>query len=206
MIDISGWNSAFKKSAAGSFRACAAAGIDHAYIKASEGRSHTFDRFLELAVAGCEQGLQVGAYHFARPDVRLGDAESEGDAFLKVIQGVPLQLAPVLDIETAKDWLGDTKGLIDWCIDWCQHVYKSTHRKPIIYTGPGFWASSLGRTTVLQDLRLWVAAYPKALPSSDSKPPTLAGWQPVAWQYTGQGRVQGLDGVVDLSYVYGDMT
>ena len=206
MVDVSGHNKAFVSDPDGAFRACKRANIDFCYVKTAEGRSYEFQQFPTLAMsAGC-QGLSVGAYHFARPDVREGDAKLEAEHFLSSIKGIPLQLAPVLDIETAKDWKGEAKGLARWCLDWCQHVYEATGRMPVIYTGPGFWGSHLGRSTALMDMRLWVAAYPRLLPPSSHPPPTLGTWRPTAWQYTGEGKVLGVDGVVDLSYVYGDMS
>ena len=205
MVDISGWNTNFTSDPAKAFASCMAAGIDHAYIKATEGKSYKFPKFIECSDAAYDAGMLVGAYHFARADATNNDAKEEAQFFLDFIAGVPLQLAPVLDIESSKWWVGDSKGLVHWCLDWCQIVAEATGRKPIIYTGPGFWASSLGRTAALQGMRLWVAAYPNKLPESSANPPVLGNWKPSAWQYTGHGKVHGVDGEVDLSYVYDDL-
>ena len=206
MIDISGWNTAFKASPAEAFKSCAAAGIDHVYIKATEGRSSSSERLGLLSEAARKYSFEVGAYHFARPDLRAGDAVAEAKFYLDCIKGVPLTLSPVLDIETVKDWEGNSSQLVQWCMDWASCVADATGRHPVIYTGPGFWASHLGRTDKLSGMRLWVAAYPAKLPASDAKPPKLGDWSPTAWQYTGKGEVAGLNGVIDLSYVYGDLS
>ena len=206
MADISGHNRAFKTDPGAAFEALASAGIKQCYIKATEGRSYILDQFAEWAIIGKARGVDVGAYHFARPDVRAGDAEAEAAFFCERLRGLPLYLAPVLDIETAKDWAGTAEGLAQWCLDWCRAVAATTGRTPIIYTGPGFWGSRLGRTQALADLRLWVAAYPTVVPTSDRAPPKLGAWAPTAWQYTGSGKVPGIEGVIDLSFVYGDLT
>lgn len=207
MADISGYNTAFKKTPGDAFNALIASSITHLYIKTSEGRGRENDAFVTQAVMAHARGLLVGPYHFARPDAKPDDPEAEADASVKLCEGLTLTLAPVLDLEAAKDWPDATPTMLtEWALRWCRRVASLTGRIPIVYTGPGFWGGRLGHTAALSDLRLWVAAYPTMLPGTNVPPPKLGAWVPSAWQYTGHGRVHGIEGEIDLSYVYGDLT
>ena len=207
MADISGHNRAFKADPGAAFEALHAAGIRQCYIKATEGESYDFARFAELAIIGKARGVDPGGYHFARPDSHGDDPEREAQHFADSMRGVPLILAPALDLEkTSEHWRGSAEALVEWALRYCRALAATTYRIPVLYTGKWFWESKLAKTQALNDLRLWLAAYPTVVPTSDRLPPRLGAWAPTAWQYTGGGTVPGIEGVIDLSFVYGDLT
>ena len=52
----------------------AAQDLDFAYIKATEGSSHTDEKFAENWEAAKDTGLRIGAYHFFSFDSQIGRA------------------------------------------------------------------------------------------------------------------------------------
>ena len=187
-IDVSGNNGSFKPDPKASFRAVKAAGHSWCYIKATEGETYAFSRLASWADAAKNADLWVGAYHFAQPGV--DDARREADHYLRHIAGIPLELAPVLDLETATIAPG---ALVKWALAWTEHVQAATGRQPMLYTYTYFWKSALAKTPALSHLGLWQADY-------RAKPENLPPWpQPDIWQYTGKGSVPGITGHVDLN-------
>ncbi len=167
-----------------------AAGISYAYIKATEGVTITDPLFVEHYGWACNVEIPCGAYHF------LTDADPHEQArhFVEVLGTVRLSgdLPPMLDLERGAPGLDvGARALV-----WLRCVEQMTGRRPLVYTGPGFAASAhLDRHPELADYELWIAHYTTA--AEPMRCPPWSDW--FAWQYTGSGRVDGVDGRVDLS-------
>ena len=69
-------------------------------------------------------------------------------------------------------------------------------RRPIIYSGRGFWTSYLRDTTKFSKYGLWMANH-----TSASRPVQLpGGWAAWSyWQYKATGSINGISGAVDLN-------
>lgn len=158
------------------------AGVGFAFVKATEGVTFTDPTFRRHWTALGETAILRGAYHRFKP---TRDAAAQAEHFLAVVRVREGDLPPVLDVE-ATDGVSDAR-LIRGVRTWLQTVERRTGVRPIVYTKPGFRRAHLG--TALDDYPLWIAEY-----GVDS--PSHARW--TFWQHSEQGRVPGIQKIVDL--------
>jgi lysozyme len=176
----------------------AAAGKRFAFVRASAG-TLTSDTTYAANLAGARAaGFAVGSYHFANPDTATGDAANEAAWFLDNASIASGDLLPVLDLEVSNG-LGPA-ALTAWAQTWLSEVSAATGVRPIIYTNPNFWSTSMTNTDWFARngyTVLWTAHWTKA-----SQPIVPAGnwgghgWS--FWQYSSTGKVPGIKGAVDL--------
>jgi len=173
-------------------------GVRFAFIKATESSNYT-NPYLASDWAATEQvGIYRGAYHFARPSV--GSAVTQARYFVAKAgrHADAGDLPPVLDLESTGG-LGVTE-LRTWAKTWLTTVEEMTGRKPVIYTSPYFWESSLGNSTAFTDYPLWIAHY------GASSPRVPGGWPRwTFWQGTDKGLVNGISGYVDKNAFNGSL-
>ena len=168
-----------------------AAGVQFAYIKATEGGDHLDPKFLDNWNAAKRAGLARGAYHFmywCRP------ANEQALWFMLNVPADSDALPPVLDVE----WNSHSKTCPqriarDTAIAKIKIMLEAMEaysgKRPIIYTDPKFHREVLeGEFTNHHFWLRSVAAKPEA---------KYAGRDWVFWQFTTTGRVHGVAGPVD---------
>lgn len=158
------------------------AGVGFAFVKATEGVTYADPTFRRHWEALGETAILRGAYHRFRAG---RDAEAQAEHFLAVVPFREGDLPPVLDVE-ATDGVSDAR-LIRGVRAWLRIVEARTGVRPVVYTKPGFRRAHLG--AALDDYPLWIAEY-----GVDS--PSHARW--TFWQHSEQGRVPGIQKIVDL--------
>lgn len=169
--------------------------VDYAYIKATEGSGYIDPRSYANFAGARAAGLPFGAYHFARPNGDVYDADVEARWFWDNIKSAGFTLPPALDIEsTALDRQSTTL----WVLQFCEEIARLSGVQPVIYTGAYF---SMNRPPELAAYDLWLAAYtanynPDPNPSLIHGPPSCAPWGTdwSIWQYTSSGHVPGIGG------------
>lgn len=177
------------------------AGIEFAWIKATEGTSTKDSAFSTNYLGAYNAGVIRGAYHFARPDLSSGATQanffaSNGGAW----SADNLTLPGVLDIEGSCYGLTPA-GIQSWVLDF-YNTYKSrTGRDIVIYTSPSWWNSCAGGWSGMSSRSpLWVAHWTTA--SSPTIPSGFPYW--TVWQYSSTGSVSGISGNVDRDRFNGD--
>ena len=190
------------------FKTVANAGVKYAWIKCTEGTTHVNPGYELKFQKAREAGIQVGGYHFSRPDTypSIQDAVDESLNFLGALSKVGFNrgdLLPVLDVEAGLKT--DDKYNVQWTLKWLASVEKSLGVRPIVYTGK--WAYDLylknGDPDHLQELKtypLWIASYNEGI-----EPERMAHlWDEWAvWQWTGSGAVPGVTGKCDINWSAG---
>ncbi|MDG9719703.1 lysozyme [Streptomyces sp. DH24] len=192
-IDVSHWQGAINWTSVRN------AGIQFAWIKATEGTSYKDDRFNTNYTNAYYAGVIRGAYHFARPNLSSGAVQanyfaSNGGAWSRD----NLTLPGVLDIEHnpygAMCYGLSTTQMRSWINDF-YNTYKSrTSRDVVIYTTAGWWNTCTGNWTGMGDKSpLWAAHW------TTNHSPTIPNGFPywTVWQYTSTGSVSGVSGNVD---------
>ncbi|MBZ0218194.1 MAG: glycoside hydrolase family 25 protein [Fimbriimonadaceae bacterium] len=173
-------------------------GISFAYIKATEG-GDVFDiAFDKNWAAAKAAGVPRGAYHFY---YFCRTAEEQAKWFIENVPVDPEALPPVLDIEwNAHSASCPTRPsrahIISEMRIFMSMLEQHYGKRPIIYTAPDFYEANL-RSAFLTDT-FWlrsVTAHPRVKYGSRK-------W--LFWQYTGTGRVPGVEGDVDLNVFNGD--
>jgi GH25 family lysozyme M1 (1,4-beta-N-acetylmuramidase) len=177
------------------------AGIQFAWIKATEGTSYKDPNFNSYYLNAYNAGVIRGAYHFARPDLSTGATQatyfaSHGGAWSRD----NLTLPGMLDLEGGC-YSKSASAMQSWILDFYNTYKAKTGRDVVIYTSPSWWNSCTGGWSGMSSRSpLWVANWTSA---SD---PTIPNGFPYAtiWQYTDSGSVSGISGAVDRDRFNGD--
>ena len=167
------------------------AGVDFAFIKATEGvalKDSFFDVNWEQAKMA---GIRRGAYHFyiAEKDPAIQAANFIFNTTLSAGD-----LPPVLDVEVTRGMSGKVirNGMKIW-LDMVENAYG---KKPIIYTGYNFYRKYLeGHFT---EYPLWIAHYNGYENASLNRE-----W--LFWQHTDKGVLAGIPKEVDFNVFRGEM-
>ncbi len=180
-IDVSKWQGKIDWSKVRS------AGISFVMIKATEGTT-VVDRYFKQNILGAQAvGIKVGAYHYAHPD---NDPILEVDHFIKTITGFTLDLPPALDLEVNKGL--NKKQVTSFAVSWLREIERRIGRKPLFYSYTSFIRSYIGKE--LEAWPLWIAHYEVLQPGKNGV------WdQWMVFQYSSKGRIDGIEGDVDLN-------
>jgi lysozyme len=117
--------------------------------------------------------------------------------YLSVIDLNPGDIKPIVDVEYTKYWNNKKyiKKYIGNLISFISTIKEKTGQDPIIYTNPNFWETYIQKH-YHSDHLLWIADYRKR--DTPQVPSKFQDWY--IWQYTDKGKVNGIDGHVDLNY------
>ena len=162
----------------------------YVYIKATEGGDridNKYERNIDLAH---RYGLKVGSYHFYRPRI---PQQVQLNNFMNQCRPSDQDLLPMIDVET-KSGLG-TEEFCDSLFKFLHLVEKAYRQKPLIYTGANFYDRYL--LGELHDYKVMIAQYTERIPVLKDD------LDFVLWQYTGKGRINGINGYVDKSRFMG---
>lgn len=167
-------------------------GIEFAYIKATEGIDFVDKRYKTNYLKAKENGILVGAYHF----FRFGTSGKEqAQNFINQVSIENLDLPPVLDVERHGNYLSFSK--VDQIRieikNYLNEIEKNYFIKPIIYTNiEGYQDYIKGH---FDDYEIWICRI--------CSEPDNNHW--TFWQYSHKGKVDGIDGKVDLNTFNGDI-
>ncbi len=159
-------------------------GYEFVIIKATEGATFKDRRFIENLRRAREAGLKAGAYHFFRFDT---PGYMQGLNFLNSVRGRELDLPLVIDVE---EWTNPnsqaTALVLDRLAEMIDHLERHGYRVMLYTNKNGFARFISGR---LEGYPLWICSL--------AVEPELERW--TLWQATHNGRVEGVDGAVDIN-------
>lgn len=164
----------------------AAQDLDFAWIKATEGSSHTDPRFAANWAAATRTDLLVGAYHFMSFESSGADQAAHLAA---EVPAAPGTLPPVIDLEFYGTYVEDrpasdeVHAILDPLVAGITEHYGVT---PIVYTTEE--AYDLYLTGRYPDLHVWIRSVAWTPSLSDGRDWTV-------WQYSNRDRLPGYDGV-----------
>jgi lysozyme len=164
----------------------AAQDLDFAWIKATEGASHTDPRFAANWAAATKTDLLVGAYHF----MSFESSGAEQAAHLAAeVPATPGTLPPVIDLEFYGAFHDDrptpdeVHAILDPLVAGVEEHYGVP---PIVYATND--AYDLYLADRYPDLPIWIRSVVWAPRLSDGRDWTI-------WQYSNRDRLPGYDGV-----------
>lgn len=183
----------------------AKAGVSFCYIKLSEGVGTPDNKAKENAQNAVSKNIEIGYYHFCRPDTRNGgtvisDATAEANEALNLMKSLPKSNLPLaLDLEDQSSWdtpLNPNDYLL-WIKTFVAQIQTAMSVAPILYSRKEYLDRKLPKTHTLGNLKLWISYYPK---QPDCNKVTIPnGWTDWAiWQYTENGTI-GQSSPVDLN-------
>ena len=192
-IDVSEWNGTID------WAKVKAAGIDFAFIRVG-GRYYgsggmygdsTFVKNIRNAIAA---GIKVGVYYFTQA-INTEEAIEEAVYTINQIRGYGLSLPVVIDTEATPDGRHNNISVAtrtNVIKAFCDKIQSSGYT-PMIY-GSTSWLNDKLNMNELSNYLVWVAQY-------YYKCEYEGEYQ--CWQYTSSGRVNGVNGNVDMNYWYG---
>lgn len=181
-IDVSEWQGDID------FNRVRDAGKEVVYIRSSAGSDYIdpyFERNYERAKAS---GLKVGVYHYTTAR-NLDEAREEARFFAAVIGGKNIDCKPAMDFEYFPGLNSAQATAI--AEEFTSALAEYSGKEPAIYSD-----AYNARNTFRGDLgrySLWIAEYGAREPQDS---PTWDYWS--GWQYSDRGRVDGIEGFVDL--------
>lgn len=177
--------------------------IQFAYIKATEGSSHTDETFAANCENALETDLKVGAYHFFSFD---SPGITQAEHFIATVKPFDHLLPPAVDVEFYGDKSTNPPAPNEVeaeLKDYLEKTEQAFGQKPVIYATMEAWELYIqGR---FDSYPLWIRDIwrePKLTAGTGNG--TESGW--TFWQYTNRGRLDGFSGeeaFVDLNVFYG---
>ncbi|MGN0434308.1 MAG: glycoside hydrolase family 25 protein [Bilifractor sp.] len=173
-----------------------AAGFDFVFIRVGtrgyeSGSIYEDERWAENLKEARAAGLDAGVYFFSGA-VNEQEAEEEADYIIEKLNGEPLELGIVLDVETIgsetsrHDYLSTEQYTANTSA-FCERV-KAAGYNPIVYSNI-FWEATHYDMTKIGNYDVWYADY-----MTTPQTPYMYRF----WQYTDSGTVPGINGAVDL--------
>lgn len=184
-IDLSAHNGAVD------FEVLTEQGVDFAYLKATEGTDFTDRYYPDNARRALLSGIPCGAYHFFRFDT---DGELQALNFHDALRGRRFALPPAIDIE---EWGNPDGHETAQIVERLRKMLQTLERlgyTPTLYTNKGGYYRFVRGN--FDSYPLWICSFTD---------PPLEGartrW--TFWQYNHRGRIQGVEGTVDLNVFSG---
>jgi lysozyme len=161
-----------------------------AFVKATEGRNHIDTLFCTNWTAIKQAGMKRGAYHFFRPSM---DGEVQARNFMATVELNYGDLPPVVDIEIDENLPRETViAELKKYLYWIELTYSI---RPIIYTHYKFYNKIIAGE--FDKYPIWIAKYGGDVPRLG------VGVKPMFWQYGNRGKIQGVNGYVDMNVFFG---
>lgn len=159
--------------------------ISYVYIKATEGSSLNDPYYQRNVDEAHRMGIPMGSYHYFSNNVS-GIVQFEH--FKNTIERNKQDLLPVVDVEECRYPAPQLRANLQQFLDACESYLGV---KPIIYTGVFFYNTYLSQQ--FKGYQFFIARYSKDEPTLND----AQNWD--LWQFTDRGRVQGINGHVDVS-------
>ncbi|REG90454.1 glycoside hydrolase family 25 protein [Flavobacterium aquicola] len=181
-------------------------GVTSVYIKLSEGVGTPDIMAIKNATSAKQLALNIGYYHFCRPDTRNGgtvsnDAEAEADEVFRLMAGAPKPNLPlVLDLENAPNWDTPLKkeDYRDWINIFINRIEDKCNMECMIYSRKEYLDRKLPHDHDLGKYKLWISRYTLR---DCNKVELPVGWNNWAmWQYRDDGII-GTNGKLDINII-----
>ena len=185
-IDVSKWNGVID------FNQVKKSGIDYVIIRAGYGREKwQKDAFFDINYDKAKQaGLKIGVYWYSYSET-IEDAKLEASACLFVLNGRKIDLPVYFDVEEKRQF-DKGRNFCDSIIDvFCSAIEEGGYT-PGLYMSASPLKSHVSNY-IKNKYDIWVAQYNTKC--------SYSGVYSI-WQYSAKGTVPGINGPVDMNYIY----
>lgn len=168
--------------------------VSFIYIKATQGKT-ILNKYYDADIAQARKhGIAVGAYHFFSTRV---EGEEQADYFIEHAKLQPGDLPPVLDVEPFDyqiQAMGGAKAMFKEILIWLKKVEKHCGRRPLLYVSQHF-------------VNKYMAEAPEEILAHDVWIARYGAFRPYVrlqyWQLSCEGKVDGIQGYVDVNVFNG---
>lgn len=172
----------------------AASGVKFAIIRAGRGpvkdgeTSPQLDTYFKKNIEGAiANGIDVGVYFYSYA-LTTEAAREEAEFFIRSISNYKISYPVILDMEEDDGFIDDANEIVETFFK----VVTGNGYYPMLYSYKNWFEVNLDRR-ILDKYAVWIAELKDA--------PTYQGGYYI-WQYSHTGRVNGINGEVDLNYSY----
>lgn len=167
--------------------------LNFVIIKATEGGDYQDPDFRKNWVKSLEEGYETGAYHFYR---LCRDGNIQAENYIKTVPKSEMSLPPFIDLEYGGNCKTDknkenVKREIYIFLEKIKDHYGKT---PVLYATKSFYKDYIEND--YHEYDIWIR-------DIISKPKLENERKWVFWQYANRGRLDGIEGFVDLNVFYG---
>lgn len=169
-------------------------GVEFAYIKATEGTTHTDTSFEDKWRAAAEAGVMAGAYHYFSYNA---SGTEQAQSFIKVVGELEGRLIPAVDMELTTEEVKNPPEISDVVKGlkaFLAVVEEKYGVKPLIYAQKDYYDKYLAAD--FADYPRWVrnVFYPIYLDFNEN-------W--AVWQYNDRGELEGYSGekYIDMNVI-----
>ena len=181
-----------------------AAGIEGAIIRCGfrgyeSGKLQEDDRFMEHIKGAHKAGLKIGVYFFTE-GINAAEGKAEAAYTLNLIKkaGIPIDYPIAIDTEYIRVTKGKQPRANNLSVAkrtevvkaFCEEIKKQGY-EPMIYASLLWFSNNLNMAKL--PYKIWCAQYYKKCQYKGEY---------VMWQYTSEGKVNGISGVVDMNHCY----
>ncbi len=158
--------------------------IDFVIIKATEGTSFKDSKFLTNYREAQKAGTKIGAYHYFRFDT---DGIMQALNFINSIKNIKLDFPLMIDVEEWNNAQNIPHDEIIARLSDMINYLKSNGYNLIIYSNKDGFNDFIRNR--FSEYPLWICSF--------TNPPISSTW--TFWQYSHRGKINGIDGNVDLN-------
>ena len=179
--------------------------IRFVFIKATQGKSMVDAHFKQNWEQAQQYKFRIGAYHFYK---YKDDPLEQAANYIRNVSLTPGHLLPIIDVEldcsTCNTPGVPTDEMIANLKKYLGAIEAHYKVKPIIYTYQGFYHQYLHKH--FPDYYYWMALYRNQPPDGwveQVKKETAQEPKIALWQFTDSGKIPGITGAVDMSFLIG---
>lgn len=186
-IDVSKWNGNINWDKVKS------AGINFAIVREGYGKRdpHQVDKKFKDNINGAKSvGIHTSVYHYSYAD-SVEDAINEARFCLENIEGFKLEYPVIIDVEDKEQLKLNNRQRTDIVKAFCSEIEKHGYYA-MFYCNLNWLNNYLYKDELLPKYDLWLAQW------NIDKPSCTCG----IWQYSSTGKIDGIDGNVDLDVSY----
>ena len=191
-IDVSAWQGVID------FDKVKKADYDFVIIKAggNDDGFYTDSRFVKNYTKAKKAGLKVGAYYFVDSNFCATNATKIADVFYNIIKNKTFDLPLFIDVETTST---NAKATVTKGINlFCDYLIKKGYKTGVYASAVSGFVDRININDLSKNIYKWVASY-SYKPTNVGKNATYC-----IWQKSDKGRVNGVNGNVDINECYTD--
>lgn len=191
-IDVSAWQGKID------FKKVKKSGYEFVIIKAggSDDGYYTDSYFETNYVGARKAGLKIGAYYFVNRDFSAENAQKLAEVFCNIVKNKTFDLPLFIDVETTPT---SAKATVTTGINiFCNYLRKKGYKSGVYASAVSGFVDRIEEKYLNPCIYKWVASY--------SYKPTDVGKNNgyCIWQKSDKGRVNGINGNVDINECYVD--
>lgn len=189
-IDVSAWQGKID------FNKVKKSGYDFVIIKAggNDCGFYTDSRFEENYENAKKAGLKIGAYYFVNRDFSTKNAQKLAEVFFNIVKNKTFDLPLFIDVETTPT---SARASVTIGINiFCSYLRKKGYKSGVYASAVSGFVDRIDTGYLNPCTYKWVASY--------SYKPTGVSSEFCIWQKSSTGRVNGINGNVDINECYVD--